>query len=45
MHTWTVRKVPDDVTKRLRLMAAEAGISVEEQIRRILAEATKGEVQ
>lgn len=42
MITRTIR-VPDDVYKRLRILAATNELSVEEQIRRILAEATKGE--
>jgi plasmid stability protein len=42
MITRTIR-CPDDVYKRLRIMAAMNEISVEEQIRRILAEATQKE--
>ncbi len=38
MATLTIRNVPDDVHKGLRLRAAENGRSVEEEIRRILAE-------
>ena len=38
MATLTIRNVPDDVHKRLRLRAAENGRSVEEEVRRILAE-------
>ena len=38
MATLTVRNVPDDVHKGLRLRAAQNGRSVEEEIRRILAE-------
>ena len=38
MATLTVRNVPDDGHKGLRLRAAQNGRSVEEEIRRILAE-------
>ncbi len=38
MATLTIRNVPDDVHKGLRVRAAENGRSVEEEIRRILAE-------
>jgi plasmid stability protein len=38
MATLTVRNVPDEVHKGLRLRAAQNGRSVEEEIRRILAE-------
>jgi plasmid stability protein len=38
MATLTVRNVPDDVHKGLRLRAAGNGRSVEEEIRQILAE-------
>ncbi len=38
MATLTVRNVPDQVHKGLRLRAAENGRSVEEEVRRILAE-------
>jgi plasmid stability protein len=38
MATLTIRNVPEDVHKGLRLRAAENGRSVEEEIRRILAE-------
>jgi plasmid stability protein len=38
MANLTIRNVPDDVHKGLRLRAAENGRSVEEEIRRILAE-------
>jgi plasmid stability protein len=38
MATLTIRNVPDDVHKSLRLRAAENGRSVEEEIRRILAD-------
>jgi plasmid stability protein len=37
MANLTIRNVPDDVHKGLRLRAAENGRSVEEEIRRILA--------
>ena len=38
MATLTIRNVPENVHKGLRLRAAENGRSVEEEIRRILAE-------
>jgi len=38
MANLTIRNVPDDVHKGLRLRAAENGRSVEEEVRRILAE-------
>ena len=38
MATLTVRNVPDSVRKGLRMRAAENGRSMEEEIRRILAE-------
>jgi len=40
MTTLTIRNVPDHVHKGLRLRAAENGRSVEEEVRRILAEQT-----
>lgn len=45
MATHIVRKVPEEVSDALRIMAAKQRISVEELIRRILAEAAKGEVK
>ena len=36
MATMTVRNLPDDVHRRVRLYAAERGFSVEEAARRIL---------
>jgi plasmid stability protein len=41
MPTMTVRNLPDEVHRRLRLHAAELGISTEEAARRILDEATR----
>jgi plasmid stability protein len=41
MATMTVRNLPDDVHRRVRLYAAERGFSVEEAARRILDEATR----
>jgi plasmid stability protein len=41
MPTMTVRNLPDEVHRRLRLHAAEQGISTEEAARRILDQATR----
>ncbi len=41
MATMTVRNLPDDVHRRIRLYAAEHGISAEAAARRILDEATR----
>lgn len=41
MATLSVRNLPDIVHRRLRLHAADLGISVEEAARRILDEATR----
>lgn len=38
MATLTIRNVPEETHKALRLRAAEHGRSVEEEVRRILAE-------
>jgi len=40
MSTLTIRNVPDRVHKGLRVRAAENGRSVEEEVRRILADYT-----
>ena len=45
MATLTVRNVPDNVHKGLRLRAAENGRSVEEEVRRILAEQVTPEIE
>lgn len=37
MANLSVRKIDDEVYKRLRIRAAEHGISMEEEVRRILA--------
>ncbi len=39
MGTLTIRKLDDEVHERLRVRAAEAGRSMEEEVREILAEA------
>ncbi len=39
MASISVRKLDDETLKRLRLRAAEHGVSMEEEARRILAEA------
>jgi len=41
MATLTVRNLPDDVQRALRLRAAEHGRSAEGEVRAILAEAVK----
>lgn len=41
MATMTVRNLPDDVHRRIRLYAAEHGISAEAAARRILDEGTR----
>lgn len=41
MPTMTVRNLPDDVHRRIKLYAAEHGISAEAAARRILDEATR----
>lgn len=41
MATLTVRNLPDDVHRALRLRAAEHGRSTEAEVRAILAEAVK----
>lgn len=41
MATMTVRNLPEDVHRRIRLYAAEHGISAEAAARRILDEATR----
>jgi plasmid stability protein len=38
MATLTIRSVPDDVKQTLRVRAAERGLSLEEALRRMLAE-------
>ncbi|MEM9170786.1 MAG: plasmid stability protein [Pseudomonadota bacterium] len=41
MKTLTIRQVPDNVHEALRVAAAEAGRSMEEQVRILLAEAVR----
>jgi plasmid stability protein len=41
MATMTVRNLPDEVHRRIRLYAAERGLSAEEAARRLLDEATR----
>jgi len=41
MPTMTVRNLPEDVHRRIRLYAAEHGLSAEAAARRILDEATR----
>jgi plasmid stability protein len=41
MTTMTIRNLPDEVYRRIRLYAAEHGLSAEEATRRLLAEATR----
>lgn len=41
MPTMTVRNLPDDVHRRVRLYAAQHGISAEAAARKILDEATR----
>jgi plasmid stability protein len=38
----SVRRLDEDTLKRLRLRAAERGVSVEEEVRRILRDAVNG---
>ena len=38
MATLTIRNLPDEVAERLRQLAARNGNSMEEQVRRLLAE-------
>jgi len=45
MVTLTIRNVSETVHKALRLRAAENGRSVEEEVRRILAERTAGRLE
>ena len=40
MAVMTVRNLPDDVRSRLRMRAAKAGTSMEEQVRLILIQAS-----
>ena len=40
MGSISIRKLDDDVIRRLRIRAAEKNISMEEEVRRILREAT-----
>ena len=44
MASLTVRKLDEDLKASLRLRAAKAGRSVEDEVRRILREATEGTV-
>jgi len=41
MPTMTVRNLPEDVHRRIRLYAAENGLSAEAAARRLLDEATR----
>ena len=41
MPTMTVRNLPEDVHRRIRLYAAEQGLSAEAAVRRLLDEATR----
>jgi antitoxin FitA len=41
MPTMTVRNLPEDVHRRIRLYAAEHGLSAEAAVRRLLDEATR----
>ena len=44
MSTLTIRNLPDNVHAALRLQAARDGISVEAEVRKILADACKPEL-
>lgn len=41
MPSMTVRNLPDDLHRRIRLYAAERGLSAEAAVRRLLDEATR----
>lgn len=41
MASMTVRNIPDDVHRRVRVLAAERGMSTEAMVREILREATE----
>ncbi|MEY3235121.1 MAG: hypothetical protein RL230_2392 [Pseudomonadota bacterium] len=41
MPSMTVRNLPDDLHRRIRLYAAEHGLSAEAAVRRLLDEATR----
>jgi plasmid stability protein len=41
MPTMIIRNLPDEVHRRIRLYAAEHGLSVEAAVRRLLDEATR----
>ncbi len=41
MATLTIRNLPDEVRNRLRVRAAQAGVSMEAEARRLLEQATR----
>ncbi len=41
MPSMTIRKLPEDLHRRIRLYAAEHGLSAEAAVRRLLDEATR----